>query len=170
MSTERSDKLHADWRASTEKFDYFVLGALGALCAFIGQGYKPAKLGFNPTSLELVALFVLVSAVIFGFRRIEKTLLVTALNQMLLHANEARGGMVSKMEKEGYLINQATGEIFSQEQAREKVAEHTSKIQRIRPELEAVKAEACKDYRRRNHLALTGFFLLIAAKVWSAYV
>ena len=170
MATDRSDQLHADWRASTEKFDYFVLGALGALCAFIGQGYKPSKLGLNPTSLELIALLALVFAVIFGFRRIEQTLLVTALNQRELHANEARGGMVAKMQDGRHLVNEATGQIFNREQAEKRVVEFTEVIKRTRPALEAAKSAAHKHYRWRNWFALSGFFLLLAARVWAAYV
>ncbi|MDP3419917.1 MAG: hypothetical protein Q8S10_03275 [Thiobacillus sp.] len=41
MATDRSDKLHTEWRASTEKFDYFILGVICALCAFIAQGFRP---------------------------------------------------------------------------------------------------------------------------------
>lgn len=169
MTTDRSDKLHADWRASSEKFDYFVLGALGALCAFIGQGYKPSKLGLNPTSLELIALLALVFAVIFGFRRIEQTLLVTALNQRVLRANEARGGMVAKMQDGRLLLNEATGQIFNREQAAKRVAELTETIKTNQPALEAAKTSAYKHYKFRNRLALLGFILLLTARVWSAY-
>lgn len=170
MATDRSDKLHAEWRASTEKFDYFMLGILGTLCAFIGQGYKPSKLGFNPASLELIALLALVSAVIFGFRRIEQTLLVTVLNQRELHAHEARGGMVAKMQDGRYLINEATGQVFTQEQATRRIVELTDTIQRTRPALESAKSAAHKYYGWRNRLALAGFGLLIVARVCSAYV
>lgn len=105
MATDRSDRLHADWRTSTEKFDYFILGVVCAICAFIAQGYKPAKLGINPATLELVALLIFVLAVVTGFRRIEQTLLVTALNQRQLRAFEARGGMIAKMPEGRTLVD-----------------------------------------------------------------
>lgn len=170
MATDRSDKLHADWRASTEKFDYFMLGALGALCAFIGQGYKPSKLGLNPTSMELIALLALVSAVIFGFWRIEQCLLITSLNHKELYANETRGGMAAKMNDGLLVINEATGETFDKVQAAKRVAELTEIIHRTRQALEAAISEALKHYRWRNGLALTGFSLFILARIWSAYV
>ena len=170
MATERSDKLHADLRASTEKFDYFVLGALGALCAFIGQGYRPSKIGVNPSSLELVALIFLIFAVVSGFRRIEKTLLVTALNQRELHANEARGGIVSKMQSGQSFINHATGEIFDIETAHAKVSNYTQIINATRPQLEFAKNDAYLHYRIRNIAALAGFCILLSARIWTAYV
>lgn len=170
MATDRSDKLHADWRASTEKFDYFVLGVVGAICAFIAQGYRPTRLGLNPSTLELVALLGLVLAVIAGFRRIEQTLLVTALNQRELHANEARGGMITKMQVGGTLINEATGQFFNQEQAAKRVAQLARTIEETRPDLETAKVSALRQYKRRNALTLIGFLLLLVARVWSAYV
>jgi hypothetical protein len=169
MPTDRSDKLHADWKASTEKFDYFILGVVCALCAFIAQGYKPAKLGINPSTLEFVALLVFVLAVVAGFRRIERTLQVTLLNHQVLHAYEARGGMVSKMSEGRTLINEATGQLFSPEQAQARVAELTKSIQELKPLLESAKARAHVYYTRRNGLSLTAFLLLLSARVWSAY-
>jgi hypothetical protein len=169
MATERSDKLHADWRTSTEKFDYFILGVVCAICAFIAQGYKPAKLGFNPATLELVALLIFVLAVVAGFRRIEQTLLVTVLNQRELHAFEARGGMIAKMPEGRTIVNEATGQIFTPDQATARVAELTKTIQDTKPLLATAKASAHIQYKRRNALALTAFLLLLAARVWSAY-
>jgi len=169
MATDRSDKLHADWRASTEKFDYFILGVVCALCAFIAQGYKPAKLGVNPSALELVALLVFVLAVVEGFRRIEQTLMVTALNSRELRAFEARGGMVAKMQSGGNLINEATGQIFTPQQALARVEELTRNVQAVRPLLEEAKTSAHRHYKRRNAFALVGFLLLLASRVWSAY-
>lgn len=169
MPTDRSDKLHAEWRAATEKFDYFILGVTCALSAFIGQGYRPERLGLNPAALELVALLVFVLAVVAGFRRIEKTLLVTVLNSRELHAFEARGGMVAKMQSGQTLINEATGQFFSSEQAAARVVELTKTIKETQPVLEAAKSAAYRHYRLRNSLLLLGFLLLLSARIWSAY-
>ncbi|MFC6281867.1 MULTISPECIES: hypothetical protein [Polaromonas] len=169
MSTDRSDKLHSDWRTSTEKFDYFILGVICALCAFVAQSYKPTKLALNPALLELVALLTLVLAIVAGFRRIEQTLLVTVLNSRKLHALEARGGMVAKMQDSRTLINEATGQIFTPDEAIKRVQELTNTVQAIKPTLEIAKDAAHRQYKTRNALALIGFLLLLAARVWSAY-
>lgn len=169
MATDRSDKLYAEWRASTEKFDYFILGVICALCAFIAQGFRPERLGVNPAALELIALLVFVLAVIAGFRRIEQTLMATVLNHRELHAFEARGGMVAKMQTGQTLINEATGQFFSPEQAGDRVEELTRKIRATQPALEIAKLAALRSYKARNSLALVGFLLLLAARVWSAY-
>lgn len=72
MATDRSDKLHADWRASSEKFDYFILGVICALCAFIAQGYRPERLGVNPAALELFALLIFVLAVVLVSKELNR--------------------------------------------------------------------------------------------------
>lgn len=127
-------------------------------------------MGLNSNSLELIALLALVFAVIFGFRRIEQTLLVTALNQCELHANEARGGIVAKMQDRRHVVNEATGQIFNQDQAAKRVIELTEIIKHTWPALETAKSAAYKRYRRRNGFALSGSLLLLVARAWSAYV
>lgn len=92
MTTERSDKLYVNWRASTEKFDYFMLGVICALCAFIAQGYKPSRLGLNAITLELIALLILVLSVVAGFavsRRHSWSLPITGENSTPLRLVEA---------------------------------------------------------------------------------
>jgi hypothetical protein len=71
MSIERSDKLFGAARDSAIKFDSFMLGVIGAMCAFIGQPFHPVKPGWNPSTCELGALLTLLTSSVAGFRRIE---------------------------------------------------------------------------------------------------
>ena len=169
MATERSDKVYASWRDSNEKFDYFILGVICALCAFIGQGYKASQLGINSSTLELIALLTLVLAAVAGFRRIEKALLLTLINQRQLHAYEACGGMVAKLREAQMLINEATGQTYTPEQAMARVTELTKTIDQLERQLEPTKKATPQQYHLRNALTLVGFLLLIASRVWSAY-
>jgi len=170
MTTERSDKLHFEWRASTEKFDYFVLGIICALCAFIGQAYKPQELLSIPETLELISLLVLVLAAISGFKRLEQTLLVSAINSQRLHALETKGGIVEKMQSGLSLINTATGDFYSPEQAKGRVQKLDQKIKALKEPLETSKRMALLYYKRRNLAALIGFLLLITARFSSVYI
>jgi hypothetical protein len=169
MSTERSDKVHSQWRDSAEKFDYFILGITCALCAFISQTYKPERVGLNAGTLELLALLILVLAVVAGFRRIERTLLATAINHRVLHAYEARGGIVAKLPEGRTLLNEATGEVFPPGAAVRRVAELTKSIQHFEAQLGPVQEAAQVKYHLRNALTLVGFLCLLGARVWSAY-
>ncbi len=169
MATKRSDGLYESWRSSTEKFDYFVLGVLGALCAYISQNYRPERIGINPGTLELIALLVLVLGVFFGFRRVEATNQSLHINHNLLHSYERRGNLSEVLEK-GMGINRETGEIYTPEFAKSEISTLNVKIQKIEPMLKGSQSKAKRYYKLRNHSMFIGFILLLLAKLYSAYV
>ena len=168
MSTSRSDGVYEKWRESTEKFDYFVLGVLGALCAYVSQTYKAERLGFNPGTLDLLAVLVLVLAAVFGFRRIEAVNLATRINHRILYANERRGVLVSVIQT-GPGINTQTGQTYTPEYAASQVPQLTKQIEQLKPELEGAKKNAQRYYRLRNAFTLVGFLMLVSAKLYAAY-
>ena len=169
MSTERSDDLFKKWHESTEKFDYFMLGVLGALCAYLSQGYKPDRIGLNPGTVELLALIMLVLAAILGFRRIEATNQATMINHRTLHCNERRGTLVSVLEQ-GPGLNTQTGQIYTPVYAADQIPFLTEQIRLLEGQLRVVQRKALFAYRARNVLTMTGFLLLLAAKIYSAYI
>jgi hypothetical protein len=168
MTIERSDKIHESWRLATEKFDYFVLGVTGALCAYISQKYVPEKFGFNPGTFELLALVILVVAAVYGFRRIEKTMQLTLLNHQRLRTKEERGSLIS--EGPGPLLNKATGDVFSPEKIQAMIQQKTAEIPLIEKQIEELGSQALFAYKARNYLILIGFCTLVFAKLYSAYV
>lgn len=169
MSTSRSDGVHEKLRESNEKFDYFILGVVGALCAYISQTYKAERLGVNPGTLELLALLTLVLAAVLGFRRIEATILATTINHRILHANERRGVLASVVQS-GPGLNTQTGQTYTPEYAAEEIPRITEQIRQLQPKLIATQNKALRHYKLRNALTLAGFLMLLAAKVFSAYV
>lgn len=169
MPTSRSDAVHEKWRESTEKFDYFILGVVGALCAYISQTYKPERIGLNPGTLDLLALLVLVLGAIFGFRRIEMTNLATMVNHRVLHSNERRG-VLAKVVHNGPGMNTETGETYTPEHATQEIAKLSKLIDLLHPKLEFAQKRAQRYYKLRNAFTLTGFLMLLGAKLFSAYV
>lgn len=169
MNTTRSDGLHDKWRDSTEKFDYFMLGVLGALCAYISQNYKPDKLGINPGTVELLSLLILVLAAVVGFRRIETTNLATLINQQILHANERRGVLVSVINN-GPGLNSQTGQTYTPDYAQQEIPKINQKIERLNLQFGKIQRSVIIYYHARNYLMLGGFLILLSAKVYSAYV
>jgi hypothetical protein len=169
MSTDRSDKVYETYQQAVQKFDYFVLGVTGALCAYISQVYKPAQIGLNPGTLELLALLLLVASAVAGFRRVENTTQVTSLNHQYLRAQEERG-ILTSMTNGGNLINESTGDILSPNMVAHKIQEATKAIPALRLRIENAQNEASRLYSVRNGLLFAGFSALVAAKVWSAYV
>ena len=171
MTTDRSDKVFENWRQAAERFDYFMLGVTGALCAYVAQAYKPAKLGFNPASLELFALALLVLAGIAGFRRIEQVIYLNLLNHTYLRRNEERGSLVAKsVAGSELLVNESSGEVLAPHQVPGRLEALSKDLPSLQTKIEQVRASAHRWYTRRNLLILVGFVLLVCAKVWSAYV
>ena len=169
MTTERSDKVYDNWRQGAEKFDYFVLGLTGALCAYISQTYTPEKLGLNPGTLELLSLALLVFAAIAGFKRVETIIEITRLNHWSLRANEERGALISKSRSQP-LLNESTGDILSPQMVQQHVNALTHSIASFDPQIKNAQSSALLWYRIRNLLILVGFAVLVSAKVLSAYL
>jgi len=169
MATERSDGLYEKWKESTEKFDYFMLAVLGALCAYVSQTYRPEKLGINPGTVELLALLILVLGAVFGFRRIETVNLCTLINQKIMHIYEKRGMLVSVLQN-GSGTNTATGVVYTPEMASEQIPKLTSKIKHLEPQLSKAQAKAQSYYHWRNGAIIVGFLILLSAKLLTAYV
>jgi len=169
MATERSDKVFEYWRQASEKFDYLVTGVTGALCAYITQTFSPEKLSLSPNTLELVALLVLISSVYAGFKRIESSVETQRHSYNSLYLSEQLGQLVIKNKGES-IINEATGEVFSPMDVEKMINLLTEK----QPEVEKIADKSAKVaqnwYTKRNRLLSLGFMLLVAAKVWSAYI
>lgn len=169
MSSERSDSVFAHYRLASEKFDYFVTGLTGAICAYITQTYHPEKLSINPNTLELLSLLLLIGSVVAGFKRIEHSLVAYRYNAHTLRLQEQKGQLVSKSSG-GMVVNEATGEVL------DPVSVHTTiqAISEVLPEFEESQNKSANIagnwYKARNWLLFLGFMSLIGSKVWSAYV
>ena len=169
MGSERSDSVFAYHRAASEKFDYFVTGLTGALCAYISQTFTPERISLSPASLELAALLILVASVFAGFKRIEISLVATRYNAHTLRLQEQRGQLVSKLGGSP-LVNSATGEILSPVSVQTKI----QVITEVLPEFDknaTDNSEASGNwYHARNWLLMVGFLMLVASRVWHAYL
>lgn len=169
MATQRSDKVYEYWHQSREKFDYFVTGITGALCAYVSQSSVPARISVSPNTLELLALLLLVGSVIAGFRRIEKILIAYRYDHEMLRAQEERGQLVSLPEG-GTLVNKASGEILGPDLISSRIHELSESWAESEKFANMSSRSADLWYRVRNWLLGTGFLLLIASKVWAAYM
>ncbi|WP_372014323.1 hypothetical protein [Pseudoxanthomonas sp. 10H] len=169
MSIERSDRLYDTWRTSAEKFDYFVLGILGALCAYIANGFEAEVIGANPKTLELVALAALFGSALCGFFRVESTILLTRLNHKYLRANEQRGLLTQQISSGSTFLNSATGQIYSLQHAQAEIAAIEQALPSINKQMESAGRRAEATYASRNRLVVLGFLLLVGSRVWTAY-
>ena len=85
---DRSFEMHRSFRDAQDRFDNFVLGALLAVCAYLGQSNPYAPFGLNAETIYFLSLASFVLSAFFGFKRIEYVIVVYRLNHQLLDARE----------------------------------------------------------------------------------
>lgn len=114
MATERSDKIHDSYQESSEKFDYFIVGASFALLGYLGAQYRSTALGWNPSTIELASLITFLLSALAGLKRVEVNVMLLELTHRKLYEGEMAGAMVSGAASSGPALNEATGKVMSQ--------------------------------------------------------
>lgn len=169
MGTERSDSVFEYYRSASEKFDYFIVGLTGTLCAYISQTFSVKPISVSPQSLELLSLIMLVLSVVAGFKRIEKSLIATRYNAHTLRIQEQKGQLILKRNG-GHLVNSATGEMLDPIAVNMKIQVLSEVLPEFEESMNRSAEWAGRWYHIRNGLLLIGFLGLVAARVWGAYV
>lgn len=169
MSEERTGMLFKAALDSSEKFDYFVAGAAGALVAYVGERVQPARLAMNPQTLELVALGTLSLAVVFAMKRIETHVSFLRMNSLVLNAlteadsfDRAAVGPSAK--------NLSTGEDLPRVELRQRASQYREQAKQGSLHLDQAEKTSLRHYRVRNLLLMIGFVLLVASRILPAYV
>lgn len=169
MTSPRSDTAYNYWREASDKFDYYVTGLTGALAAYIGQALRPVPLGVNPQTVELVALVLLVTSVVFGFKRIETSVHIFQVQAKHLYAQEVAGSSMAATQQP-ISINTQTGELFSAAQLLQRSKSHSEAAAQLEPVIDHAIKRATWLYRWRNDTLFLGFGVLVAARLLPAYI
>jgi hypothetical protein len=161
--TARAFQIYHD---AAVKYDYYVTGAAGAVCAFVVTSFKPERLAISANSLELLALLVLLFSVIAGFKRIHNNLwgYKAAAYNVLARAHETELAVV--------LRSQAATPGQTQAPAPDLEA-LLNTIRAFIPKTDEVLKKATdrsEIWSRLQHYALAvGAFMLVVARVLTAY-
>jgi hypothetical protein len=160
------------WEAyvhGTEKFDYFVTGAIGTFCAYLVQTLRIERLGLTPSTLELTALVALCISVVAGVKRIEGSLgYFWATGQFIKSKDEVKKyretliGHEQEFVIDGHQVDRATVEA--------RLQQHVDDCEGTDMEAKRLGSLAGKWYRIRNVAVVVGFVALIGAKLWKAYL
>jgi hypothetical protein len=78
--SERIERWLKAHHEASDKMDYFMLGAILAICAYLAQTNTYAKIGLNQQTFLLGTLLIFGVSAFFGFRRIESGLHVVKHN------------------------------------------------------------------------------------------
>src|SRR6185295_4972190 len=116
MADNRSIKAFEFYAQARDKFDYFVVGAAGALCAYVAQNLMVGELGATPGTLELAALLVMVGSVVAGFRRMELAVQLLAFNHLTLHHSEISGELAKGAQRYQQMVSNS-GEVLGRVEA-----------------------------------------------------
>ena len=173
MSDERSIIVFEQVHQANQKFDYFLTGMIGALCGYVGQGYTATKAGLNSSTLELIAILLLVTSFALSLFRMRIVIQAKSNNAKALNAAEHREAINAALAKGGSfetLRNHSTGLEMTPEQAKERVKELT--------ELEQNQIEKFTRHDKRAavfrkwimFLLSIGFLILIVSKVVKPYI
>lgn len=166
----QTEKAYEAWRQAYDKFNYFVVGASGALCAFVAQTMSVERFGFSPATVEMIALFALMASVIAGFKHLEAVTTMHKANHNYLHCSDSLDALHENIPgPKDSLENRETGEQLTNadwhaqvKRQRDLMREHEAAAMRF-------DARASKMYRWRNRLLLSGVVLLISARIAGAY-
>jgi len=166
--SERSLVAFDNWKTSQEKFDYFILGVIGALCAYLSQNIALQPLGVNSSTLELLALLVVLLSGIFGFLRIEYSVEAHGINHQQLHLSQKKGQLVTNYSG-GLMVNTHTGEALTPKDARVEIRAIEQALPVIETQIIRLQSKTGTYYKLRNYCLLIGFLMIIGAKIYAAY-
>jgi hypothetical protein len=168
---QRSIGAYENWREAATRFDYFVLGFIAALTAYIGQSFRPTRLvwAINSANLELLSLALLVSAVVAGFKRAETNVEIFRLNHEYLHSLEGRGAMAEVLRNPAPAFNAQTGDPVPHEHAAARYSQLGQRADRIQQVLDQAASRSLRMYKLRNWLFAAGFVSLVVSRILGAY-
>jgi hypothetical protein len=168
MSEKRSLIAFEHYREGEQRFEYFIAGVSTALCAYVGQTLQPQKFGFNPYTLEVLSVGLVVVSIVLSFKRIESGIFLSYLNHNLLHMGEVRGTLASSGGQP--FVNELSGDAFTPARIRKQLEHIEQSIPAREKQIECVQAKILKLYRWRNWLLLCGFVGLFVSKILAPYM
>ena len=172
MAGDNRSLIESGYYQGLERFEYFIVGASLALCAYVGHTLHPEKLTFlSAYTMEVISLALLIISAGVGLKRIESLVQIRRLNGQLLDAIEKRGAvMTTKPFSEGLIIVKNPGRLLTSEEAASWVRELNDKIQILHHMIEKETSRAESVYKWRNRLLLIGFCGLVLSKILTPYL
>lgn len=168
MSHEVAKTLYQASHEAGQKFEYFITGAIGAMFAYSVQNYSPEVLGWNPQTLEPIAILFLAVSFFCGLKRIEARYHELGISYK---KNQAIGD-AKAMEEALRLIfedpvrNQPRQSI---EEIQKSLDIQVSRAKSAAPILDKLGRQMGVLYHVRNLLMVLGFLFLVGSKMGTPY-
>ena len=161
-------KAYEHYREASQRFEYFILGVSGALCAYIAQTLPPHKLDFSSYSITILSLLLIVASIVLGFKRIERVIFLHQANHEILHLTELRAGL-AKIPSGEPSIDLLSFKKYDANSARRQIEAYNDQINHWSAQVEKVQPSILKLYKLRNYLLASGFIGLLLAKILAPY-
>lgn len=169
MTENGSNRAYEFWRDSAEKFNYFMAGLSTAVLGYLAPMLQPAKLGWNSTTLELVAMLTLVGAAFAAFKRIESTVHLQRVGVEKLKNLESVERLSTALQGGIPVADSDTGEVMNVEKIGALLENRQTILEIARTVEKDIGKKAERWYAVRYYLLMLGFLLLLSARVWKAY-
>lgn len=170
MAEGKSLQAYEWWWEANQKFDYFMAGLSAALAGYLGESFRPERLGLSPALLELLSVLAFVGAVVASLKRLEATVHGLRLNVDELEQREIAVQMADSIAKETPVRIRETREKVDLSQLQQAQAHHEKLLKAVKEIREGISAKALRWYQARTYFLVSGFLLLIGARIWHAYI
>ncbi len=170
MADKTSLQAYEWWMEAAQKFDYFIAGISTALAGYLGQNFRPERLGWSPGLLELLSMLAFVGAVAASLKRIESTVHALRVNVQQLEKSEIAVQLAEAIELETPVRFRESGKEVDSTYLRQAHASHEEMVKAAQDITKQIQARAQRWYTTRTYFLVSGFLLLIAARVWQAYI
>jgi hypothetical protein len=150
MATEeRSIIAFEHYREAQQRFEYFIVGVVVALCAYVGQTLAPEPLGLSPYTLEVLSVALLIVSAVVSFKRLESMALGALVNHEMLHFREKRGEFRKGLEAGGF-VDAISGYAWPRERLIEEIRKLDVLIPARTDQLKELQKKQLRLYRWRN--------------------
>ncbi|RUO25508.1 hypothetical protein CWE09_01865 [Aliidiomarina minuta] len=161
---ERSLEAWKSWKDAQLKYDYYIVGLVAALFAYVGSSYVPEEIAFSQNTFELISIICLVVSLIVGIKRLEIDLSLQTITLKQCEAKEMKN-VASRIVSLGRSNDQDNGGIITAEDAKIRVENMQSVLSMLDQAFSSESKLAQRLFKARNWALMLGFLTLAFSKV-----
>lgn len=168
MPSDRTNQMYGWWKDAAEKYDYFMAGVCLAITSYLGQNLAPAALGFNGSTLEVVAVLVFAAASFCALKRIQTTAHLLRLQLSGAEEAEKHGRALEAIQHEGPVLGDRTGKLIPRTDLEQRSTAHAQRREIVDTQSKKSLGLASRYFAARDNLLIIGIVLVVIARVWAA--
>jgi len=165
---DRSVEAWKSWKDAQLKYDYYIVGLVAALFAYVGSSYIPQKIAFSQNTFELTSIIFLAVSLIVGIKRLEIDLQLQTITLKQCEASDLKK-VANTIIAHGGSKNGDTGGEITVSEASEKAELLQSSLKKLN-EIFIEKSKVGEWlFKIRNWALSLGFITYAASKIVGVY-